>query len=183
MMGSLFKKTGYITIFVSLIFLILGILLICYSDSVVAVISYVIGGIFVGIGTIKLVTYFTDKASRELFSYNLAGGIVAVIFGICIIAFAQTIVVFFRIIISIWIIYSGIVRLNLALELKKANANVWKYVMLMAVIMLLIGLLIMFYEGMITTAIGIIMVVYSVLDIIEGVIYTRNVHKLFKEIE
>lgn len=103
----------------------------------------------------------------------------AVVIGIITIAYSETIGTIFRVIIGIWIIYSSLIRINLAMKLKAMDVNAWSYSLLLAVIMFICGLFIAMNSGSVIVTIGIMMIVYSVIDIIEDVIFMKNVKEIF----
>lgn len=103
----------------------------------------------------------------------------AVVIGIITIAYSETIGTIFRVIIGIWIIYSSLIRINLAMKLKAMDVNAWSYSLLLAVIMFVCGLFIAMNSGSVIVTIGIMMIVYSVIDIIEDVIFMKNVKEIF----
>ena len=115
---KLFKKSGWISIVESIIFAILGIILIWKPEGTVKTISYLLGMIFIVIGIFKVVHYLTAKKKYNFYNYDLVYGLMAIVIGIVTIVCSNTIGSIFRIIIGIWITYSSFVRLNLSLELK-----------------------------------------------------------------
>ena len=56
-MKDLFKKSGYLSLLSSILFLILGVLLINNPGGIVEFISYIIGGVFLAMGIFKIITY------------------------------------------------------------------------------------------------------------------------------
>lgn len=175
---NLLKKSGWVSIIESLAFAILGIVLVCKPEEIMAIISYIIGAIFIAVGVIKILNYIQANGKNELFNYELLYGIMSAIIGIVIIVHANILSTIFAIIIGIWIIYSSIIRAFTALKLKAINTNVWIYSLVLAGIMFICGLYIIFNSGIIVTTIGIIMVIYAIIDIIENIIFINNVKKL-----
>lgn len=103
----------------------------------------------------------------------------AAVIGIITIAYSETIGTIFRVIIGIWIIYSSLIRINLAMKLKAMDVKAWSYSLLLAVIMFVCGLFIAMNSGSVIVTIGIIIIVYSVIDIIEDIIFMKNVKEIF----
>ena len=56
-MKDFLKKTGWTDIVISVIFAIIGIFMIIKTDIATKVIAYVLGGIFILIGIIKILNY------------------------------------------------------------------------------------------------------------------------------
>ena len=173
------KKSGWIAIIESVIFAILGIILICKPEETVKFIAYVLGAIFIATGALKIINYIQEKGTKDLFNYNLVYGILAIIIGIVTIVYSTTIGTIFRIIIGVWIIYSAMVRASSAIKLRALKTNIWIYSLILAVVMFLCGLYIILNSGAIIVTIGGIMIAYSIMDIAESLILMKNLKDMF----
>lgn len=176
-MEQFFKKIGWTSIVTSLGFAILGLIIAYNPNTTFQIISYVLGGILIAYGVIKIIEYFKMKDVNSLYSNELSFGVIAVLFGIVVIVCSDMIETMIRIIIGIWIIYSGVMRLGLAIRLQKFDSDnrIWVPVLFIALAMLLCGIYIIASPGAVMMTIGIIMVVYAVMDIIEEIIFMRNI--------
>lgn len=179
-MKDLFKKSGYISFLSSILFLILGILLINNPEGIVQFISYIIGTILIIMGLFRIFSYFASKDSYVFYDYNLIYGTFCTILGILVIVCGSVIASFFRIVIGIWIILSGVTRINLSFRAKDAGANYWWLSLLISILILLAGIYVIFAPGTILVTIGTVLVVYSIMDIIENIIFIFNINKFLK---
>ena len=177
-MKNFLKKSGWVDILVSIVFAIIGIFMITKADLAIKIISYVLGGMFIVIGIVKIVDYFLSKGSNDLYNYDLAYGTIAIIIGLVTIFCSGLIESMFRIIIAIWIIYSGIVRLSLSLKLHAVEIGIWNVSLILSIIMIIGGIYILFQNGAIILTIGIVILVYSIIDLIENVIFMKHVDEL-----
>ena len=177
-MKDFLKKSGWTDILVSLVFAVIAIFMITKSDAVVKIISYVLGGIFIIMGIVKIIDYFASKGKYDLYNYDLIYGIIAIIIGLVTIFCSSLIESMFRIVIAIWIIYSGLVRLSLSLKLHTAKINAWSVSLILSIIMIIGGIYMLFQSGALVLTIGIIMLVYSIIDLIESAIFIKYVDKL-----
>ena len=172
------KKSGTVSIIESIIFAILGIILIANPEATVKIISYIIGAGLILIGAYKIYMYAKDKGKNDLYNYQLIYGVMAIVIGLIAIIYISTIGTIFRIIIGIWIIYSAVVRASSALKLKTLNSNIWIYTLIIAIAMLACGLYVVLNEGTVIVTIGILMIVYSVMDVIENAIFIKHLDDL-----
>lgn len=179
-MEQFFKKIGWTSIMTSLCFAILGLVIAYNPNTTFQIISYVLGGILIAYGVIKILEYLKMKDVNSLYSTELSFGVIAVLFGIVIIVASDTIETIIRIIIGIWIVYSAIMRLGLAVKLQKFNLDnkIWVPVLIISLIMLLCGIYIITVPGTVIMTIGIIMVVYAVMDILEEIIFMKNMEDI-----
>ena len=176
-MDQFFKKMGWTSIVTSLAFTVLGIIIAYNPNTTFQIISYVLGAILIAYGVLKVIEYFKVKGSYDLYNYELAYGIIACLLGIVVIVCSGMIEAILRILIGIWIVYSGAMRLGLAMKLQKIDTDnkIWVPVLLIALAMLICGLYIIAVPGTVMMTIGIIMVIYGIMDIIEEVIFMKNV--------
>lgn len=176
-MEQFFKKMGWTSIITSLGFAILGIIIAYNPNTTFQIISYVLGGIIIAYGILKMIEYFRMKDSNNLYSDELSYGIISALFGIVVIICSDMIEALIRILIGVWIVYSGVMRLGLAIKLQKFDSDnrIWVPVLLIALMMTICGIYIIASPGAIMLTIGIVMIVYAVMDIIEEIIFMRNV--------
>lgn len=168
------KKSSWTSIVESIIFAILGIILIYKPNETVSVISYILGAIFIIAGIYKIINYMQTRGQKDLYNYNLIYGIMAIVIGIVAIVYSSTIGTIFRIIIGIWIIYTAIIRISASIKLKAINSNIWIYSLILSIAMFICGLYIILNSGAIIVTIGVIMIIYSIIDIIENIILIKN---------
>ena len=175
---KILKKTGWISILESIIFAILGIILVCKPEGTVKVISWILGIIFILAGIYKIINYFLSKGNNDFYNFDLIYGLTAIVIGIVTMAYMNLIGSVFRVIIGIWIIYTSFVRISTALQIKRIGNTVWIYSLVLAIIMFMCGLYTVINPGTIIVTIGIIMIIYSVIDILENIIFMKNVDEI-----
>ena len=137
---KIFKKTGWVSILESLIFTILGIVLVCKPEGTVKFISGVLGAVFILVGIYKIINYFVTKGENDFFNYDLIYGLTAIVIGIVAMAYMNIIGSVFRIIIGVWIVYTSFVRINSAIQIKRIGSSSWIFGLILAILMLIGGL-------------------------------------------
>lgn len=177
---KILKKTGIVSIIESIVFIIIGILLVWKADLALKIISYILGGIFIIIGVFRVIQYFAMyKEHYELYNYELIYGLMAVVIGIITVYYSSIIETILRIIIGVWIIYSSFIKLTLSLKMRDIGASVWIYSLIFAIIMFICGLYVILNSGAIIATIGIAMIIYSIIDIVEDIICMINMKEMF----
>ena len=177
-MEKFLKKAGWTSILTSLILAVIGIIMIYNPETTMQFISTILGIFFIVIGVIKLINYFVAKGNSSLFTNDIAWGIISIIIGLVVIVYSSTIENIFRIMIGIWIIYSGFTRLTLSFKLKNINEKIWALVLTLSVLMVVGGLYVTFYPGALIVTLGVIILIYSIMDLIESFIFMRNIKEL-----
>lgn len=175
-MKQFLKKIGWTSILISLGFAILGLVIIYNPNTTFQIISNVLGAILIAYGVIKILEYLKIKDMNSIYNTELSFGIIAALFGLVVILCSDMIEAIIRILIGIWIVYSGCMRLGLAIKLQKFDSDnrIWIPGLIIAIIMLICGMYIITSPGVIMMTIGITILGYAILDIIEEVIFMKN---------
>ena len=171
-MEKFLKKSSWTDIVISLIFILFGCMLISKPEAIMSAISIILGTICVVIGVLKLIDYFAgDKQDN----YLLAIAIVAIIAGIIIMFCADIILSVFRIIIAIWIIYSGIMNLQTAIVWKDYQSKLWLTTLVLSIAMIISGVYILVNNGAVLQIVGGVVIAYGIVDIIESLIFIKKI--------
>lgn len=174
MLKNFLKRTSGMDILISIIFILFGIVLIINPQAIISIISFVLGAMFILIGILKIINYFADG---NRVSYHLAMGITAIILGIVVMFATDFILSAFRIIIGLWIIYSGIMNLQTTIIWKEYTSKVWISSCILSVILILAGFYVLICSGSIFNIIGAIIVFYGIINIVQNAMFMKYVNK------
>ena len=172
MFEKFLKRSSWTDIVISILFIIFGIMLIARPDTIMSVISIILGTICILMGILKGIDYF---ASGKTDNYLLAISIVAIITGIIVMFCANIIFSLFRILIAIWIIYSGIMDLQTTIIWKDYKSRLWLLTLILSIIMIIGGVYILANNGAMLQIVGAIIVSYGVIDVIENMIFIKKI--------
>ena len=75
------KKSGWTDIIISLIFILFGIMLISRPEAIVSVISILLGAIFIVMGVLKIIDYYSNGKQDN---YLIALSVVMILIGVII---------------------------------------------------------------------------------------------------
>lgn len=180
-MKDMLKRTAIISMLTSIVFAILGIVMITNPETTIAIVVSVLGITIIVIGLEKIISYLVLKESKDFYNHELIYGIIAILFGILIMTQSNMFATIVKIIIGIWIAYAGLLKINFAFKLKNAKLKSWTVVMVLSTISLLAGILVMFINtSSIVIITAIVMIVYAVSNLIDEIIFIRNIDKVIK---
>lgn len=150
----------------SIVFLILGAVMFTNPDTVVVVVSRILGSIIVISGFISCIKNYLDvKKDGNTSSSGMISGIVLMTLGVVIILLAGVIEWLVRLVVGGWILFSGINRLIQALYVNKRTSRF--FIMITISFLLIIGgLYTILQTNLAFKAIGCILMVYAVLEIL-----------------
>lgn len=160
------KKYKRRSLVYSIILLVLGIFLTFNSSGVLNTIFNILGILVVLFGIYRFFTYYRLKSQLKIDdSGMLMSAVMSVVFGVLFILLSNILTSAIQVITGIWLLFIGISRLSETdLTNLKEKSNL--ILAIGSVIIILLGLYTIFSENVVFVVIGIILIIYSVLDII-----------------
>lgn len=178
------KKNFSLSLITSIIFVVLGLFLFIRPDATITTISYIIGGILLILGVLSVIRYFKSDYGINVLDFDLVYGVLVIIAGLYLIFNPTMLATIFPAILGIWIIINSVTKFQYALMLKKLDKVDWKYTLLISFLTFAWGIILLInpLESVlvITQVIGIFIIIYAVLDIIDNFILKRNEEDLNK---
>lgn len=178
MFEKFLKRANWTDIVISILFVILGVLLIVKPDEMMSTISILLGIILFITGFLKLLDYFTSKDKED---YLLTFSLVSVVLGVIVLFCSDIITGIFRIALGIWIIISGIKNFQTALVWKEVKSKLWTTTILCSLLMIIAGIVITVSTTLAFRMVGIFIVIYALLDIIARIIFIKKIQDYIDE--
>ena len=174
------KKMNITSIIFSVLFLILGILLLCRPGDALNIVSYSLGGMLIIWGVIQMIQFFIKKDSQNYFDFSFVVGIFVSIFGVIILLKPRIIADIIPLMLGIWMIINGVTKLAYSLTINKKSKSLSTIIISIAI--LVVGLLLVInpFAGaeILTQLIGIALIVYSILDLVEVIFIKKTTKKI-----
>ena len=144
-----------------LIFLMVGILLLVNPGGIVEFISYIFGGVFLALGIGKIII---DSKRLERTTGDTFYSVLMIVIGLIFIFFSGTIEFIIRLSIGLWILINAIRSIIMGTNsITMGNKNIVSLVI--GTILLIIGLYTIFVSNLMLQALGLVIIVYAVLEI------------------
>ena len=170
------SNSNILSLIYSILFFILGAIIFTKPEIIILFISYVIGGILVLIGIFKCIKNYLDiKKDNTISSKEMIMGIILVVIGLVFILLANVIEAVVRLIIGGFILFAGINRLINSLNLSSKNQRKIIHSIL-SFIIIGVGLYTILESNLAFKTIGLVLIVYSVLEIIEYIFNKKDIY-------
>lgn len=178
------KRTFNTNLFLSLLFVIIGLFLFIKPDTTVYIISYTIGLILIINGLVQVYRYVKESSINNLFSFTLSYGVLLIISGLFMFIKPNLLSTLFPIILGVWIIINSINKFQYSLVLKRSNNKDYLYTVLISILTFIWGIILLcnpFKTALaITQTIGIFIIIYAVLDIMENLLIRKNINDIIE---
>lgn len=153
------------------IFLIIGVLLLANPGGIVEFISYIFGGVFLALGIGKIVI---DSKRVERTTGDTFYSVLMIVIGLIFIFFSGTIEFIIRLAIGLWIVINALKSIIMGSNsMNMDKRNIISFVI--GFILLIIGIYTIFVSNLILQSLGLILIIYAVLEIADYINnYIRN---------
>lgn len=176
------KSAAWSAVVESFALMILGILFVIWPDTMIKILAYLVGAFFIIKGGYQVISYYVEKGQSDFLNNNLLVGIISILIGIAALVIGEDIAKIFRVIIGIIVIYESLVRINTAAKLSSVGVASWRYILVLALIMLVLGIFITFNTGAIVALIGWLMVLIGLIGLIGDVMFIKHVNIVIDKI-
>lgn len=177
MLNRKFKQT-YIVL--SVVLVLLGICMLIFPAFFAYTICRIIGAVCIIHGIMRLVGYFSNDLYKIAFQFDLALGIASIILGLVIIFNTEGFVSLVPIIIGIFTLVSGTLKIQSSVDAKRFGLSTWWLLLLCSVVTMLFGMVLILCPLESMSAIISVMGISLIIDGIQSlflVIYTVKYRK------
>ena len=172
------KRSNWADITIAFVFAFFGILLIAKPDEMMSMLSNLLGFVFVIIGCLKLIDYFTSKDKED---YLLTISLIFIIIGTIILLSPNIISNLFSIVLGIWIIATGLSNFQTTLVWKNIKSGYWTVALVFSMLTIIAGIVILASTTLAVQIVGIIIAIYAILDIITKTIFIKKIEDSLKK--
>ena len=167
------KKNKQRSLIYSIILLVLGIFLTFNSSGVLNTIFNIMGILVILFGIYRFFVYYRLKSQLKVDDSSiLMSAIMSILYGVLIILLSNILTTTIQIVTGIWLLFVGISRLSEA-DITNIKDKRNLIAVIGAAIIILLGLYTIFSENVLFVALGIILIIYSILDIINYIRFAK----------
>lgn len=170
---------GSILIF-SVIYVLIGLILLVMSDASMLTVSYVFSVLLILTGLILVMYYIGREVTQENESYDLVAGLISAAAGIYLLIHAKVLYPFLPTVMGLLVLLSGTITFQNALDMRRMKQLFWAPVFLISLISIALGFVIFYYPfekpGNYLRVIGVSMFISGGIDIVTAIWKTVKQH-------
>ena len=150
----------------AILFFILGAIMFTNPDTMVVVISRILGGILILFGLYSCIkNYILVRQNTQVSAIPMVAGISCMAIGSVFFFAAGLVEAMVRFVIGGWILLSGIVRFANAMQIDKKNNPKFFSLLIISLLLILAGLYTILEANLAFQTIGIVLMIYAGLEI------------------
>lgn len=169
---------------ISIIFLLLGIILLIYPNISITLIAYLIAFILIGSGIYLIGLEFTNRVIFFPMD-TIFNGIISIILGTIILIYPNIFQIIIPIMLGTYFIIDSIFKLKIATLLRRIDNTSWIFTLLLTILSIICGIILIINpidsSIAITLFTGITLIIYSIAGIVDMILFKKNTNDLLKE--
>ena len=179
------KINNYInlSILTSILFIVLGVTTMIFSKTMLNVLNYCLSIMTIISGIYLIILEIRTKNNLITIDSSLFG-ILLIVLGIIVFVHPNSVATLIPIGLGIWFIISSFAKLRFTSVLRNENTSLWILTLFMNFLAIICGFIFIFNplssSTIITSTIGLLIVIYSISDICEMIVFKKNVNKIAK---
>ena len=175
------NKFLYSSIIISILMFVLGMMFIIFPQMSFETITYILSVVLI----INGIYFIIEKEDSFFFSGFLTLGIIQILIGLILILNPILVKTLFPIFVGIVMVTKSTLDFRISLLLKKYGYKNWLSIFIFSVISIICGLIIIIKPTTIgtvaiTTYLGLILSIYSISNIIDSIIFIKNIKEITK---
>lgn len=184
---SWLKELKWNAVLISVLFLVLGVILIAWPGITAKMLCNTLAWILIVIGAVDVVTYFLRSMQKNIYRNDLVSGLLLILLGCFVLYKVELVISLVPFILGFFIVFSGIGKLQNAVDLKRMGYGNWWLVLLLAAISLAAGVVMI--RNPFTTAellfrlIGVSLAYSGVTDLFSTFYLEKKLKRFKKEME
>jgi len=184
-MEKYIKKVGIQSVCISVLLIILGIFMICRPGITIETLVLALGYILIVDGIIHVISYFSLDNVDRVFNYELAQAAIDIIMGFVLICNTPSFALILPICIGIWIVMDGIMKAQIALNIR--GISNWGIMFTMSLISIALGFAMIFNPGVSLNVIlklcGCVLILVQIFSLYDSFYILRRVNDVSKTIK
>lgn len=181
------KKIYKMSLITSTILFLFGLFLILNAEGFIKSVSTIIGIVLLLIGVFPVIDYFRYRKQGVFASISLVSGIFSIVCGLMLLFNDNMLLLLIPIVIGVWMIINGINKIQIAFQIRDNNEKSWVITFIFSILIIVLGayFIINPISGakIVTQTLGIIICIYSLIDVIDCILIKVKFKDITKEIE
>lgn len=163
----------------SVCLIVLGLIFIIDPRMSLGVLCKISGAVLIGYGIVKFAGYFTKDLFQLAFQFDLALGIVSVVFGLALLFKTNNVIEILSISIGIFMLVDSTLKIQTAIDAKRFGVDKWWLILVMSLVVAVIGILLLIEPF---TATDIVMIIIGLNFCLDGILNLIVVQSTVKTI-
>ncbi len=175
------SRSRWVYVLASVVFIVIGFMLIFDPSATGNLLSFIFGGALIAYGAFRVISYFSKNKGEKNVTVDVIIGAVFIIGGLTIVIMHNQILSFIAFIIGVFLVVDGMLKLQTAINAKRAAINSWWLVLIVSLLCILLGCGLVFFRSLQGNALWIALGIALLFDGVQNLISAIYSHVIIKK--
>lgn len=175
------SRSKWVYILASVVFIAIGVMLIIDPSATGNLLSFIFGGALIAYGAFRVISYFAKNKGEKNVTVDVIIGAVFILGGLTVIIMHDAILSFIAFVIGVFLVIDGLLKLQTAINAKRAAIPSWWLVLVVSLICIALGCGLVFYRTLQGNALWVALGIALLFDGIQNLISAVYSHLIVKK--
>ena len=175
------SRSKWVYILASVVFIAIGVMLIIDPSATGNLLSFIFGGALIAYGAFRVISYFAKNKGEKNVTVDVIIGAVFILGGLTVIIMHDAILSFIAFVIGVFLVIDGLLKLQTAINAKRAAIPSWWLVLVVSLICIALGCGLVFYRTLQGNALWVALGIALLFDGIQNLISSVYSHLIVKK--
>lgn len=143
-MMKLLKQIKWDTLFMGVLYILLGIVALVIPETMEKLLGFLIGVVLIVAGAVSMISYLLRDAHQNYYHNDFLHGLLGILLGIVVLYKVDIIISLVPFLLGTLVLVSGLSKLQDVIDLKRLEYGNWIFMLVLAVINIILGLILIF---------------------------------------
>lgn len=175
------SRSKWVYVLASVVFIVIGLMLIFDPAGTGNLLCFIFGGALIAYGAFRIISYFNKNKGEKNVTVDIIIGVIFAIGGLTIIIMHDSILTFIAFVIGIFLVIDGLLKLQTAINAKRAAIPSWWLVLVISLICIVIGACLVFIRSLQGNALWIALGAALLFDGVQNLVSAIYSHIILKK--
>lgn len=182
---KLLKQLKWDALFMGVLYILLGIVALVIPETMERLLGFLIGAVLIIAGAVSMISYLLRDAHQNYYHNDFQHGLLGILLGIVVLYKVDIIISLVPFLLGTLVLVSGLSKLQDVIDLKRLEYGNWIFMLVLAVINIILGLILIFNPMAAATLLfrlmGIGLIFSGITDCVTTVYFAGKIRNYFAD--
>lgn len=183
---KLLKQLKWDALLMGVLYILLGIVVLLIPETMERLLGFLIGGVLIIAGAVSMISYLLRDAHQNYYHNDFLHGLLGILLGILVLYNINFIISLVPILLGTLVLVSGLSKLQDVIDLKRLEYGNWIFMLVLAVINIVLGLVLIFNPMAVATLLfrllGVGLIFSGLTDCVTTIYFAGKIKNYFADL-
>ncbi|MCM1542203.1 MAG: DUF308 domain-containing protein [Blautia sp.] len=183
---KLLKQLKWDALLMGALYILLGIVALVIPETMERLLGFLIGGVLIVAGAVSMISYLLRDAHQNYYHNDFLHGLLGILLGIVVLYRIDIVISLVPLLLGVLVLVSGLSKLQDVIDLKRLEYGNWIFMLVLAVINIVLGLVLIFNPMAVATLLfrllGVGLIFSGITDCVTTIYFAGKIKNYFADL-